>query len=87
MSTYDMLKIVNIIYTKHAEEMLVFRRIQREFVEKCIKDPDDVSPAREDKKIYLKNFGNNYLKVIVSEEGENIIVVTLHWLAKKRVLK
>lgn len=41
--------------------------------------------TREDKKIYLKDFGNNYLKLIVSEEDEDRVIVTLYWLAKRRI--
>ena len=76
-----------IIYTKHAEEMLAFRKIRKEFVEKCLKNPDDKLPAKEGKLAYFKNFGKNYLKVIVSEEGKDLIVVTPYWFAKKKVKK
>ena len=74
-----------IIYTKHAVEMLSLRRIKRDQVEKCIEGPDEILSAREGKTIYLKDFGKNFLKMIVSEEGEDIVVVTLYWLAKKRL--
>ena len=67
--------------------MLAFRKLKKEFVEKCVKNPDEILPAREGKKAYLKNFGKNYLKVIVSEEGKDIVIVTPYWLAKKRVRK
>lgn len=73
------------IFTKHAEEMLRFRNISKLLVEKCIRKPDRVLPAREGKKVYLKDFGNNYLKVVVAEEEKHIIIVTLYWLAKKRL--
>ena len=76
-----------IIYTKHAREMLVFRKIGKDKVESCIKNPDDVSAAKEGKEAYLKNFGKNYLKIIVSKEGPSLVVITLHWLAKRRVKK
>jgi hypothetical protein len=76
-----------IVYTKHAAEMLIFRKIKKEFVEKCIQNFDDIKPVREGKNAYLKDFGKNYLKVIVSEEGENIVVITLYWIAKGRVKK
>lgn len=76
-----------IIYTKHAQEMLAFRKLKKELVEKCVKNPDQILPAREEKKAYFKNFGKNFLKLIISEEEKNIVVVTLYWLAKKRVRK
>ena len=42
---------------------------------------------KEGKKIYLKDFGKNYLKLVVSEELKDKVVITLHWLAKRRVKK
>lgn len=76
-----------IIYTKHALEMLVLRKLKKELADKCAKNPDKVLSAKEGKKMYLKDFGKNYLKLIISEEREQLIIVTLYWLAKKRVEK
>ncbi|OGD93081.1 hypothetical protein A2697_02115 [Candidatus Curtissbacteria bacterium RIFCSPHIGHO2_01_FULL_41_44] len=76
-----------IIYTRHALEMLVLRKLKKELADKCAKNPDKILPAKEGKKMYLKNFGNNYLKLIISEEGKQLVVVTLYWLAKKRAEK
>lgn len=76
-----------IIYTKHAEEMLIFRKLKKSWVRKCIDNPDEILNAKEGKKAYLKDFGNNYLKVIVSKEKDDIFVITLYWLAKKKIKK
>ena len=67
--------------------MLILRRIKKALVDETINNPDQISPTREGKKIYLKDFGKNYLMLVVSEETDDKIVVTLHWLAKKRVNK
>lgn len=77
--------MVKIIYTKHAEDMLIFRKISKELVQECLKSPDETLSAREGKKIYLKDLGRNYLKLVVAQEKDYIIVITAHWLAKKRV--
>ena len=71
-------------YTKHAEEMLILRGVSQDMVDKTVNNPDKIVPTREGKKIYLKNFGKNYLMLVISEEFDDQIVVTLHWLAKKR---
>lgn len=76
---------MDIIYTKHAEEMLVFRGITKAKVKKCIKNPDKILTVKEGKKAYLRNFGKNYLKVIVFEERDYFVVITLYWLEKARV--
>lgn len=74
-----------IIYSKHAKEMLSHRDINKEFADKCAADPDKILTANNNKKIYLKDFGTNFLKLIIAEEGEDKIIITVHWVAKKRV--
>lgn len=76
-----------IIYTKHAKEMLLHRGIKQELSDECVNNPDKILSGNNNKKIYLKDFEKNFLKVVVSEERENKIIITLHWLAKKRVRK
>lgn len=67
--------------------MLILRGIKKEMADETIANPDKTSSARDGKKIYLKDFGKNYLMLVVSEELDDEIVVTLHWLAKKRAEK
>lgn len=74
-----------IIYTKHAKEMLILRGIKQELANQCATNPDHILPTEKDKKIYLKDFGINYLKLVVAEDVNNKIIITVHWLAKKRV--
>lgn len=74
-----------IIYTKHAEEMLVKRTIKKVFVASCLTKPDKIEQAKENKKSYLKSFGRNYLHVIVFEDVNAIVVVTIYWIAKDRI--
>lgn len=76
-----------IIYTKHAKEMLALRGIKLELADQCANDPDQILTTVEGYKIYLKDFGINYLKLVVSEERENKIIITVHWLDKRRVKK
>lgn len=75
---------MEIIYTKHAEEMIVFRKISKDLVYKCLKHPDKIIPAQQKKLTYLKDYGKKYLKIIVVKEKNRLIVVTAHWLDKKR---
>ena len=78
---------MKIVYTKHAEEMLAFREIKKEFVDKTVKNPDDKSTGKGGKDIVYKNFGKNYLKVVISKEKSEVVVITEHWIAKKRIKK
>lgn len=78
---------MKIKFTKHAREMLVFRRIKKKQVEATVKNPDDKSIGKSGKDVLYKNFGKNYLKVVISKEKGNVIVITDHWIAKKRIKK
>ena len=76
---------MRIEFTKHAREAIEERGISQELVEQTILDPDVTLPGRENKTICLKSLGNNYLKVVIVQEFERIIVITLHWVENKRV--
>jgi len=71
-----------VVYTKHAEGMLVKRNLKKVFVTSCLTKPDKIEHAKENKQSYIKDFGRNYLKVIVSEEGNVFVIITLYWIAK-----
>lgn len=78
---------MKISYTKHAKEMISFRNLDEKKVSKCLNAPDKVLSAKNGKMQYLKEFRSNYMKAIVAEEGENVVVITLYWFAKKRLKK
>jgi len=73
-----------IVFTQHASEMIVLRQLNKKFVEECIRNPDEIMPAKENKHSYVKNMGKNYLKVIIAEEKQTFIVITTYWFAKVR---
>ena len=74
-----------IVFTKHAEEMLSVRKINKALVASCLTQPTRVTDVRESKYAYLKDFGANNLKVIVSDEKDAFVVITLYWVAKHQV--
>jgi len=73
-----------IVYTKHAEEMLTLRNIKKGTVADCLKNPFKKLKSRKGRKIFLKNFGKNKLKV-VAIENEEFLVITCHWIAPGRI--
>lgn len=74
-----------IIYTKHLIESIDLRNIKKDFVVICVSKPDKILQATGNKKAYFKDFGVNYLKVIVVEEGFDLVVITAYWFAKTRL--
>lgn len=78
---------MDIKFTKHAKQKLYLRNINKKQVHECILKPDIILPARNGKKALLKDYGKNYLKIIILEENNAIVVITLYWLAKDRLKK
>lgn len=78
-----------VIYTKHAKEMLLVRGIGKELTDQCADNPDHILSGDYGRKIYLKDFGINYLKLVVSEkdseESTDKVIITVHWIAKRRI--
>lgn len=67
--------------------MLALRNIKKKQVEETIKTTDNRTEGYENKIVLYKNFGNNYLKVVIAKEGNEVVVITNHWIAKKRIKK
>ena len=67
--------------------MLAFRNIERKHVENTIKNPDDYAKGQENKIVLYKKFNKIYLKVVIVKETNEVIVITNHWIAKKRIKK
>lgn len=74
-----------LIYSPHAKEMLKLRGIKQTLIKQCACSPDYILPTRENRKIYLKDLGTNFLKLILAEEGNDKIIITAYWIAKRRV--
>lgn len=73
-----------IVYTKHALEMLSFRKIRKSDIKSCLSASDKVSSGRKERNIYYKRIGKKVLKVVVAENNR-IVVVTCHWIASDRI--
>ncbi|KKU17151.1 MAG: hypothetical protein UX25_C0015G0013 [Candidatus Woesebacteria bacterium GW2011_GWC2_45_9] len=76
--------VKEIIYSKHALEMLSFRKIGKRDIKSCLRASDKVSLGRKGRKIYYKGIGKKVLKVVVAE-NKSIVVVTCHWIASDRI--
>lgn len=76
---------MRVVFTKHAKEAIEERGISEILVKRAVLNPDFTQPGRGNKTIYFKDTGKNYLKVVVVVDEQQVVVVTLHWIAKMRV--
>lgn len=58
------------------------RDIPRSFAVATVRSPDIEVPSYHFRKELYKKFGKNHLKVVVKNEENNIVVVTVHWVEK-----
>lgn len=73
-----------IVFTTHARHTCQIRGLSEKILISAVKKPDMIAPTKEGKMSYLKNLGKNYLKIIVSEEKNALVIITAYWIAKER---
>ena len=71
-----------IIFTRHAILKLGHRGIKREMVIRTIRNPDHAESSYGDRRVVFRRLGKLYLKVVFRQEGEDIIIITQHWIKK-----
>jgi len=80
----------DVIFTDHAEDMLVERGFKREFITKVILKPDFTEPGEFDVWYAIKKVGHKYLRVVVGGKKKPYIVISLYYdrrLREKMELK
>ena len=71
-----------IVFTRHAILKSSQRRISKSLVAKTLKNPDKVTPTYGDRMAAFKKFRKLHLKVVFRKKGNDIIVITQHWVDK-----
>lgn len=64
---------------------MVLRKISQAQVEKTIRKPDQESVGRNESTIFLRRFGNHFVRVVAIMEGVTTTVITLHWAEQRRI--
>jgi len=75
---------MKINFSSHALVKMEQRHISRLLVRKTVANADFVRPSYGLREERYKKFGRNYLRAVVKTEGEQIVVITAHWIAKSK---
>ena len=69
---------MKIIFSKHSEEQNLKRKISKEFVKMCLKNPDRVERDKRDKELlhYIKFIKGKFLRVIIKKHEESLFIIT-----------
>lgn len=70
---------MEIVYSLHADEQIVERKIEKVWVEETIRTPDKILKREENKYIATKKLNGISLEVVYVKE-KNIKVVTVYWV-------
>ncbi len=71
-------------FTKHAEEKLSERNIDKSLIICTIKGPGERLPGKGNAKVVHRNIGNKLLRVVFREDEHNYIVITAYFTEKER---
>lgn len=75
---------MQIIYTNHAEENILERKMSKKIVEDVIKNPEKVIDTRFGRKIAQRIIDNKLLRVIYDQVNNTYIVVTAYYTTPER---
>lgn len=76
-------KDFRIVFTKHAILKLRQRGIRRDWVQKTVTEPENITLENE-KYCAFKKFGTIYLKVVFKRLGGLVIIITQHFVKLKK---
>lgn len=68
----------SIIFTKHAEDLLVERNFSKEVIKESVLDPDEKREGEENTWYAIKKKEGKYLRVVVSGKEKPYTVVTAY---------
>ena len=75
---------MKIVFTQHALLQIKQRSLLKDQVTKTITAPDMVSLSYGFREERYKKYGKLYMKVIVQEEVDKVLVITAHLVAKPK---
>lgn len=70
---------MKIIYSDHAKQNMVERRISNKEVETTILNPEKLTDSKKGRIIAQKTIGNRILRVVYKETEKVYIIVTLYY--------
>lgn len=73
---------MDIIFSRHAKRKIIQRKISMRAVVAVVRFPDVRMPGQNLREELYKKFGTIYLKVVIKQERNKIIIITTHLVAK-----
>lgn len=74
---------MKIIYSDHAKQQRIERKINQKAIIATIKNPDSQETSFRNRQLFRKRFGDKILEVVVTKENDNLIIVTEYFLTEE----
>jgi hypothetical protein len=74
---------MHIIYTRHAKQRMIQRKVSSEQVIEVIESPDEILPGDNGEEIAIRRYGTREVRVVYEEIGVDTVVV--YTVMKSRV--
>lgn len=75
---------MKIIYSEHAKQNMLERRIPERVVLEALTFPDKLLDSRKSRKIAQKQIGNRLLRIIYKETEKVYIIITVYYTRSDR---
>ena len=75
---------MDFIYTTHAEESILKRKLNRSSIEETLQNPEKVEVSKFGRKIAQKRTRNKLLRVVYEEEPSVYIIITAYYTESGR---
>ena len=70
---------MRIVYSDHARQNMIERRISHEQIEETLFNPEKVTDSNKGRKIAQKTIGSRLLRVVYKEAEKVYIIVTVYY--------
>ncbi len=74
-------------WSDHVEEKIKNRKLSKKKIELTVINPEFTRVSYGLREERYRNFGKNFLKVVVKDERDIVVIITAHWIAKIKVAK
>ena len=71
-----------IIFSDHAKERNLLRKIPKDRIIKTVENPDEIVKSVKNRKICRKKFGRKKLEVVTVKENKKTIIITQYYLGE-----
>ena len=75
---------MNIIYSNHANEKIVERKISKSMIENSLKNPDAVMDSRGGTKVAHKLINDKLLRIVYKAENKTCVVISAYYTHPER---